>query len=99
MDQSAARKILDTVLSTFDRQILDVNGALLLATRQLGNRSKDNVHADPIALEATWNKRYVTDLIGLAATDEPENREWLMSCGRVIMRVWAERIALQFPER
>ena len=88
---------LRCLLHTFGHEIIDCHGMLLLSTDQVRNWELDGAPVDAVDVEATMNKRYVAELVGDLI--EADAREELMACGRSIIQIWAERIALRFPER
>jgi hypothetical protein len=96
MDSQSAtpQEVADVLVHTFCHEIIDCNGLLLLSTKQARNAGK-RVIDDPVGYESTMNKRYVTDL---SRIDE-NARDALMTIGRAVIRIWAERIALLLPGR
>ncbi len=87
-----------TLVETFSHPIIEVDEMLLLETEQARHTSSSALKSDRVSVEATLNKRYVADLVGHAFVDDA-NRDELMICGRAIMHVWSECIALRFPGR
>jgi hypothetical protein len=98
MNSQAAtpQAVTDALVRAFCHEIIDSNGLLLLSTAQTRKEGLA-VDCDPVGVESTMNKRYVTDLVGRAIDENA--RDVLMRLGRAIMHVWAERIALLFPGR
>lgn len=88
---------LRSLLHTFCHDLIDRDGMLLLSTRQVREWQVEAGTVDPVDVESSMNKRYVSELVGDFVAGDA--RDELMVCGRAIIQVWAERIAVRFPER
>lgn len=89
---------LQSLLHTFQHDIVERGGLLLLRTQQIMEWDLESVPVeDPVDVESTMSKRYVSELAGELI--DGSSREQLMVCGRAIVQVWAERIAARFPGR
>src|SRR3954447_13382072 len=96
--RSKETEIVEAVLSAAWHEIVETNGLLLLTTSQvLRGAAMAQHHADPVSVEATMNKRYVSELVGCGIHQTARGK--LMKCGRAIIKIWSERIALHFPDR
>jgi hypothetical protein len=93
---SKLEKVLEALLQTFCQEIVECDGLLLLSTAQVRASGWDGL-GDPVSIEATMNKRYLSELIGDAIS--ASSRADLMRYGRAIIQIWSERIALRFPDR
>lgn len=88
---------MSPLLRALRHDVIDREGLLLLSTNQIREWESVSSEQDAVDVEATMNKRYVIDLVGNIV--RIDDRAALMECGRTIMQVWVERIALRFPER
>jgi hypothetical protein len=94
---TAVQDVVRDLTEAFVNDIVDINGTLLLATKQILKGDPNRRHEDPISVESVVNKYYVTHLAG-DVFDE-DDRDNLMPIGRALIKVWAERIAFRFPGR
>ena len=89
--------VLPTIAEAFAAEIIDVSGCLLLNSVQARTSEHSAPPSDPVAFEATMNKRHLPDILGIR--DDSETRSALVAVGRALIKTWAERIALRFPTR
>jgi len=89
-----ALEVANAVLEAVCVEIAQNGDLLLLQSEQAAIAGHVN-NVDPVDVEATLNKRHLTDLVPGAVFEN--SYEKLMACGRAIIKIWSERIALHFP--
>jgi len=90
------QKMTLRLAALFCCRIIDNHGLLLLGTAQ-AQRGIIDPPADPVGVESVLNKVHIADVID--AGDGVLRRSALMVIGRSLIKVWAERISLHYPDR